>query len=100
MRSDAMEIGTKQINGGAVRPIDITINSSTVGYITTAGDWLIGNGTTANAKLDIKINGGAASDTTYIGITDSAWSVGDRKRVIQTYSATTLLTSIDAYYPT
>lgn len=100
MRSDAMEIGTKQINGGAVRPIDITINSSTVGYITSAWDWIIGNSTTANAKLDIKINGGAASDTTYIGITDSAWSVGDRKRVIQTYSNTTLLTSIDAYYPT
>lgn len=96
IRSTELEIGTKQINGGVALPISYTINGTKVMRMTTDFNVVIWNTTSANARLDVRVDD-VSWDAVHIAITDSWWSANDRKRVLQTYSATTPLSSIDAY---
>ena len=97
--STGFQIGTNFLNGWVTKPIFFTIAGTQNAYVTTAWDWLLWPWTTANWKLDVRINT-TSNDVTHIAITDTTWASWDRKRALAFYSATTEIGSIDAVLAT
>ena len=93
-----VEFGSKAHWWAIVKPVRISVGSTTWLWMDNTWKIAVWWNTTPNTIFDIVNN--ASWDSVFLWITDNWWTVWDRKRVIQTYSATTLLSSIDAFYTT